>query len=514
MKKILFISIILLAVLMSCTDLDVEVYHDIVSENFFKTELQVLTAAGPAYTNLKGYVKPEGVYGLNELTTDELLIPTRGSHWDNAGIYRRFHKHEWTIEEGDINAAWSYVYTGVSSCNRIIYIYEQVEEKTEALLSVSNELKTVRAFYLYVGLDLFGNIPIVYSYDVPEEYAPANNTSIEVFDFIESEITEGITLLNNANDISTYGRINRYGAYTLLAKLYLNAEVFTGESMWDETIEACDSVIESGRYSLNEDYYANFSFDNETQTVENIFVIPFDDIEAPDWGGPGMFQLNLWTMHFSSAPTYNMSSGGWNGMCAVPSFYRSYDENDIRRAQWLVGVQYGASGEVLYCTQERNGDTLNFTVDLTSLEVSYENEGARWAKYDYTDATNSQLRNDFVVFRYTDVLLMKAEALMRKNGGAATAEAVDLVNQIRARAFPDDASKLYTTSTLTLDELLAERGREFAGENLRRNDLIRFGKYNDPTDFRPVAAADHYNLFPIPSDQISTNPNLTQNPGY
>jgi hypothetical protein len=125
-----------------------------------------------------------------------------------------------------------------------------------------------------------------------------------------------------------------------------------------------------------------------------------------------------------------------------------------------------------------------------------------------------QLKNDFVVFRYADVLLMKAEALMRKNGGAATQEAVDLVNQVRARAFPGDDSKLYTTSTLTLYAILAERGWELSGEGWRRNDLIRFGKYNDPCDFRPIAADEHYNLFPIPQDQINANPNLNQNPGY
>lgn len=511
MRKIPFIFIILLAIITSCTDLDVEVYHDIVSENFFKTELQVLSAAGPAYTKLKPYVVPEGVYGLNELTSDELLIPTRGSHWYNAGIYQRFHKHEWTTEEGDINGAWNYVFTGVSTCNRIIYIYDQVEEKTDALLTVSNEIKAVRSFYFYVGLDLFGNIPIVDDYDVPDDYAPANNTSAEVFQFIENELIKGIPLLNASFNTTTYGRFHRYAAFTLLAKLYLNAEIFAGESKWDEAIQACDSVIESGKFSLNKNYYANFFIENES-SPENIFVIPFDDLEAVDWGSA--FNLNLWTLHFSSAPTFDMAEGGWNGMCALPSFYRSYDSTDIRRDQWLVGVQHGSSGEVLYCTEEKLGDTLEFTVDLTSLEVAYENEGARWAKYDYTGAQNYQLNNDFVVFRYADVLLMKAEALMRKNGGTATEEAVALVNQIRARAFPEDPSKLYTTGTLTLDELLAERGREFAGENLRRNDLIRFGKYNDPTEFRPGGADQHYNLFPIPQSQLNTNPNLVQNPGY
>ncbi len=511
MKKIIYISIFFAVALISCTDLDVDVYHDIVSENFFKTERQVLAAAGPAYTNLKGYPVPESIYALNELSTDELLIPTRGAHWYNEGMFQRLHKHEWNTEENFINNSWGYFSAGISSCNQIISIYDQVEEKNEALLSVANEIRAVRSFYFYVGLDLFRNIPIVDTYEVPDEYAPPNNTGKEVFDFIENELVEGIPLLNNNIDTKTYGRFHRYAAFTLLAKLYLNAEIFTGEAKWDETIEACDSVINSGTYSLSEDYYANFVRNNENST-ENIFVIPYDDLEEVDWGK--VFNLHLWTMHFSSAPTYNMSEGGWDGMCALPSFYRSYDSTDIRRDQWLVGVQTSASGQVLYCTQEKIGDTLDFTVDVTSLESAGENEGARYIKYDYTNAQNYQLANDFVVFRYADVLLMKAEAIMRKNGGVATDEAVALVNQIRARAFPDDASKLYTTSTLTLDELCAERGREFAGENLRRNDLVRFGKFNDPADFRPNGADDHYNIFPIPADQISTNPHLTQNPGY
>jgi len=513
MKKLLFLSIIILAGLFSCTDLDVEVYHDIVGETYFKTERQVLSAAGPAYTSLKGIVKPEGVWGLNVLTTDEMLIPTRGAHWYNAGIYQRFHKHEWTTEEGDINAAWNFIYTGVSNCNRPIYIYEQVEEITPALISVMNELKALRAFYYFVALDLFGNVPLVDRYDVPDEYAPANNSRQEVFNFVEEEISEGTSVLNSSVDMTTYGRFHRYAAFTLLAKLYLNAEVFTGQAMWDECIKACDSVIYSGKFSLADDFFENFIAENEG-SPENIFVVPYDDVEAVDWGGPGMFQLHLWTLHFTSNLTYDMAQGGWNGMCALPSFYKSYDTTDIRRNAWITGLQFSSSGDTLYCNQEKRGEPLIFTVDITSLEASFEDEGARWVKYDYIDAKNMQLRNDFVVFRYADVLLMKAEALMRKNGGVANAEAVDLVNELRTRAFPGDDSKLYTTSTLTLDALLAERGWELSGEGWRRNDLVRFGKYNDVLDFRPEAADDHYNLFPIPQDQISANPNLTQNQGY
>jgi hypothetical protein len=366
-------------------------------------------------------------------------------------------------------------------------------------------------------LDLYGNVPIVTRFDVEPGFAPVNNTRKQVFDFVKQELENGIPVLNNKVDLTTYGRFHRYVAFTTLAKLYLNADVFVGEEMWDEAIAACDSVINCGAYSLSEDYFENFAIYNEP-SKENIFVIPFTNVLAADWGDeiypPRMFQHHLWTLHFNGGARFDTEQGCWDGMCAVPSFYNSYDELDIRRAAWLTGIQFSSTGDTLRCNQEKNGQVLDYTPSLTSLENAYENEGARIAKYDYTEASNSQLENDFVLFRYADVLLMKAEALIRKNGGVANQEAVDLVNQIRERAFPDNPEKLYTTSTLTLEALLAERGWEFAGEGIRRNDLIRFGKYNDPADFRPTKTSDIYNLFPIPQDQINANPNLTQNPGY
>jgi hypothetical protein len=373
----------------------------------------------------------------------------------------------------------------------------------------------LRGFYYYQLLDIFGDVPLVDSFNVAVGFAPSRNSRAEVFHFVEKELKEGIPLLNNTVDMTTYARFNRYAAFTLLAKLYLNAEVYIGEPKYDEVIAACDSVILSGKYELSSDYFSNFAIENEG-SAENIFVIPFSNLDAVDWGDvlpPRMFNHHLWTLHFTGTQTFNCEQGGWDGFCAIPSHYRSYDETDIRRTMWLTGQQLSYVGDTLYCNQEKSGQPLVYTVDLTDIDCG-ENEGARLAKYDYTNARNNQLSNDFAVFRYADVLLMKVEALMRKNGGVATQEAVELANLVRARAFPDDNSKLYTTATLTMDELLAERGREFAGEGLRRNDQIRFGVYNKPVGFRTVEAADKYNVFPIPQDQINANPNLIQTPGY
>jgi starch-binding outer membrane protein, SusD/RagB family len=522
MKKIVIIcSVLVMAVVLSCTDLDPVVYSEIVNENFFKTEEQVLSAAGPAYQSLNAYPSANGVWAINELTTDEVMIPTRGIHWYNDGIFQRFHRHTWIPTEFIINYSWTATYAGITNCNRVIYQYEIIQQETgepsQALITVNNELKCLRGLYYFILMDLFGNVPIVDSFNVPLGFAPKNNTRAEVFQFIESDVTKGIPTLNNTVDMTTYARFNRYAAFALLAKLYLNAEVYTGQPRLDDAIAACDSIILQGKYSLNDDYYDNFAINNEN-SPENIFVIPFSDLDPPFWGDETyparMFNHHLWTLHFNGTQTFNCEQGGWDGFCALPSFYYSYDASDIRRTQWLAGQQFSYTGDTLYCSVEKSGQPLVYTPEVNSLEEAAENEGARWAKYDYTNARNNQLANDWVFFRYADVLLMKAEALMRKNGGIASQEAVDLANQVRARAFPDDNSKLYTTATLTLSELLAERGRELACEGWRRNDQIRFGVFNDPADFRPDAAAATYNLFPIPQDQINANPNLAQNPGY
>jgi hypothetical protein len=207
---------------------------------------------------------------------------------------------------------------------------------------------------------------------------------------------------------------------------------------------------------------------------------------------------------------HDEQQGGWNGFCAVPSFYNSYDPADVRLNSWLVGPQFTASGEPLKL--QASNEQLVYTVGVTSLESAADNEGVRLVKYNYTGAQNFTLNNDFAIFRYADVLLMKAEALMRKNGGTATQQAVDLVNDVRARAFEPDEP--YTVSTLTLDALLSERGWEFAGEGWRRNDLIRFDKFDDPWQFKREPSEPFRTIFPIPQNQLNANPNLVQNEGY
>jgi hypothetical protein len=517
MKKGFIASVLsLVAFTFSCTKLEEDVYDTITNENFYQTEAQVLAAAGPAYSNLRAFPNPENVWGLNELTTDEIVLPTRGVDWYNGGIFQRLQKHTWTSSEPSFNNAWRLIYANVNNCNRVIYQFSQLANKSEAVAAVEQELRGLRAFNYFFGLDLFGNIPYVTRFDVPKDFAPAKLERPQVYDSVEADLVRVIPQLSNQIDVTTYGRFHRYAAFATLAKLYLNAQVYTGTPQWDKAIAACDSVINSGKFLLSSGFFANFAVNNET-SKENIFVIPYDNKLPQDWGSGGvtarMFQLQNWTLYFTGNQAFNMSEGGWNGLCAVPSFYNSYDPGDVRRKAWLVGPQFTPTGAPIYL--QASTTPLSYKVNVTSIEGAGPDEGARLAKYDYTGATNFSLSNDYVVFRYADILLMKAEALMRKSGGVATAEAVSLVNQVRARAFPDDATKLYTPATLTLNALLDERGWEFAGEAWRRNDQIRFNTFNGGTwEFKPTPTDPQRNIYPIPQEQLNANPNLKQNPGY
>jgi hypothetical protein len=512
MKKILY-TILILAISFSCTDLTEEVYDTVVVSNFYKTEEQVLSAAGAAYNGIRAFPMVFKAWGLSEFSSDIMMIPTRGSDWYNSGIYQRFHHQEWTTEDGIIKDTWEVLYGNISTCNRLLYQFENVEEKSDALLAVIEEIKGLRAFYYYWLCDFYGNVPLVTKYDVPDDFAPENNTREEVYNFVEEQLLNAIPAISGDFNASTYGRFHRWAAYATLAKLYLNSEVFIGEPRWNDCIEICDEIINSGNFSVSDgDYFSNFAIENEN-SKDNIFSLVYDDVYTEDWSG--MLNIQCWTLHFQGNKAYGGTKGGWNGICGTPSFVKSYDQDDVRLDSWAIGLQLDTSGDTIYCTKTSAGQPLIYSVDVQSLENAREEDGARIAKFDYTGYSSYCLNSDYPVFRYADILLMKAEALMRLNGGAATSEAVDLVNQVRARAFPDNPEKLYTVSTLTLESLLAERGWEFAGEHWRRNDLIRFGKFLSGTwTFKEETTAEYRKLFPIPQSQLNANPNLKQNPGY
>jgi starch-binding outer membrane protein, SusD/RagB family len=524
-KFLSLIAVILaMAIAPSCTELEETLYTEIRSEDFYKTQEEVISALAPAYGDLRWL---GDVFLLTTMNTDHTLIPTRGRHWYDGGHWQRMHEHTWTSETPQINGVWGYGFDRVNRANMLIYQLQQLDNiDTELRDRFIAELKMIRAFGYYHLIDFFGNVPIVDRFDVEPGYAPPNNTDFQagrtaVFNFIEKDLLDNINNLSENVDRSTYGRFNKWTAHAMLAKLYINSEVWTGTGRWDDVIAHCDAIINSGNYQLEGNYFNNFTARNEG-SQENIFVIPYDETRT-DWG----LIFFWWGHHYAMQRKFNTANGPWNGFCALPSHYKSFDEDDLRRNGWLVGKQYSSTGEPLICSEESAPNPLELTVDFTNIYDQSDNatydhrnaleyHGARLVKWEITALPAWSMGNDFAVYRYADVLMLKAEALMRKNGGAATQEAVDLVNEVRARAFANPGGKLYTTETLDMDALLLERGWEFYFEAMRRNDLIRFGKFvrGEWEFFNRSNEGDYRNVMPIPQPRRNANPNLNQNPGY
>lgn len=541
----------------SCTNLDEELYGEVTPENFFQTEEEYVAALGAAYTAFQSYATGD-ILSLQETTTDEMVVPTRGQDWDDGGMWRRTHLHSWTYEDVYTNGGWNFGFGGVSTANRLIFQFQtlvdngQVDQATaDAFIA---ELETVRGFFYWQLIDLYGNVPLVLDFATAEA-TPPTVPRADVYAAIVSDLETAVPKLSRAVDGTTYGRMNYYAGQTLLAKLYLNAEVYAGTAQWAKVITACNEVINSGAYSLESNYFANFNVDNSGSS-EFIFAIPYDEVYFRD------FQMAVRTLHYGSQLTYNLKQQPWNGFCTLEEFYNSYEDEDLRkgdvgtldgpagrRGNFLAGYQY-TSGGVLVEDQsfevpildrqpapllgDPDGAPLNFgnmfsgQPQVNELGPQcYRQSGVRIGKWEIGMGSDpGSMSNDYAVFRYADVLLMKAEALWRQGNEA---EALALVNQIRARAGVADLTTLDGPLSFDVEggdvaggELFNEIGREMFAENFRRQNLIRWGYFTDvekwllpfynPGDV--VKTDDYTTLFPVHRDKLEANPNLDQNPGY
>ena len=487
----------------ACTDLDAEVFDRAEASKFPANEEELLSTVGSTYGQLRGFLDP--VLVLNEATTDELVVPTRGPDWYDNGSWQQMAEHEWSpVSPGQINGSWEWAYRVIAGANINLAALEASELEVEGKEAIVGELRVLRAFAYFWLMDMFGNVPII-TEDSPVGNPP-QNTRQEVYDFVEKEITEALPDLKDEIGVIAYSRFTKGAANTLLAKLYLNAEVYTGTPQWEKALEAANAVINSeAGYELNPEYLENFAVNNGSNTdtyKENIFAIPYDKVLA------GGMNMHMRTLHYAQGAAYGLSSNPWNGFATRAEFYSKFSDEDKRKAMWLEGPQLNAAGEVITFVDAVDGELkdLVFTPQINSLEKAFGNEGVRNVKYEVQrNNTRNDQDNDLVVFRFADVLLMKAEALVRLGRAG---EAVEIVNLVRERAGVDPIA------TVTLESLLEERGRELAWEGWRRNDLIRFGKYTGSTWQFKTNTQPFRQLFPIPSQQISNNPNLVQNTGY
>lgn len=477
---------LVLILLQSCVnDLNESVYDQIPQTEFGKNSEQLAALIGPLYAGLGQYYQVNK--DLNTVSDDQVVV-VRDGGWKDNDKWLRYKNHTYSpvLDDVTLNDLWKWIYENVTAINT------QLANPNITDIHTIAELKTLRAFYHYQALDNFGNAIIA---DKISSESPKQSKRAQLYAFVESELLAAIPDLLE-KDASNYGRMNKYVGLMVLAKLYLNAEVYTGTPQWQKAIDACTQIITSNKYSIAGDFFSTFKTNNES-APEAILSIPFD---ASKRGG---FDLHTLTLNNLSAATYSLNTGAWNGFATQTDFYNTFDDVDIRKKMWLVGQQYKANGDSIF-----DGDTpFAYTPEIPSFNLTGKvanAAGARPVKYEIALGSTGNLDNDFVIYRLSDVYMMRGEAYFRLGNTTSALEDINFISTKRG---------LDAYTTLTLDIILAERGRELAWEYHRRQDLIRFGQFNKAWQFKEVSPA-YTEIYPIPASQLALNPNLIQNSGY
>lgn len=487
------VALVVLLVMAGCEAPDQEVFSGYTPDEIASSDnpavLAVLKAT--AYSTIVGsWGGHNSIWSLHEVASDEMVIAHKGADWEDGGQWIRVHRHQYGPTEESINNGWSYMFTAIGEINLLIQQYPDVE----ALVA---EMRVLRALVYLWLIDAYGNVPVILETDT--DPTPPTVSRADVFTFIEQSVLNNLSLLPETSGNTT---LNQTSARMILAKLYLNAEVYTGTARWADAETQIDAIINSGNYSLASNFFDNFAAENEG-SPENMLALPYDEDNA------GGFNLAQMTGHYLTQETFRLQEQPWNGYASLEAFYNAYDNNDSRKLGFLAGPQFSADGTRLMDLSaedsDPDGQALTFTPEINELTPnSLRQAGVRVGKFEYETGAQQSLNNDFPIFRYGDLLLMKAEVRWRQGDDAT---ALDFINQIRQRAGADPLT------TLDGDILLAERGREMFAEGYRRSDLIRFGRYNDAWWEKPASPAS-VNIFPIPQGQIDVNADLQQNPGY
>lgn len=491
------------ALAFSCTDLDVN-NSDFLNGvgEYPENEGQAIAAANQVFTRTQGLADWGGWWFLQEVPADAVVAPTRGSDWDDGGKWRSLHTHNWGPTTEAVEQLWRQIYETMTRANKVIEMIEPAAEGNEGLTKLLAQLKVTRAYWYWVAIDNFGDVPMPITFTGADPF-PARTPRAQVYDFCVNEILDNIDNLPNAVPGVASSSINKGTAYSILTKLYINAEVYTGTAQWQNAINSADQVLAMG-YILEGDVRAPF-LTNNAASKENIYTVPYDELNLTG------FNLHMRTLFYLNQLTFNMAVQPWNGFAMMEDFYNTFEAEDERNYAFLVGQQYALDGTALIDADADNSPVV-LTPNIPALNMSasvyskaeIRHSGTRNAKYEIKDGARDNLSNDFAIFRLADIMLLKAEAQVRL-GGAGAGDA--MVNSIRSRA------GLTTPGGYTLDAILAERGKELMWEGVRRNDLIRHNKFSQVW-WEKNNTDPNRKLFPIPQFALNANPNLTQNLGY
>ena len=412
--------------------------------------------------------------------------------------------HKITPDNARLETCWgTYLFPGIGAANAVIASMEASPMKDD-LKALIAETRALRAYGYYYAMDYFGNVPLFTEAKVDANDLPKTASRKEVYEFVVKEFTEAAAELPSIKEVNRtayYPRLTKEAEYTALASVYLNAEVYAGEAHWADVVTMCDHVIGTNAYSLENKVGDCFLATNEANSTEVISSFAVDPSKGVDGN-----EFILYTQHALDQKKYNLSFAPANGYCFTDDALKRYEEGDERLELLEYGPQYYQDGVTPLCDDKGTQLVLTTIKDMVAAQ---DNEGYRVLKYSPIGVawSGSKADNDYILERYSNVLLMKAEALFRQ--GIQLDEALELVNQVRRRSGVADWDEL------TLKKIEEERAREFIWENQRRRDMIRFGSYFTDTWFYKTGVTEEWRgIYPIPAIQLNNNPNLKQNPNY
>ncbi|WP_046368487.1 RagB/SusD family nutrient uptake outer membrane protein [Flavihumibacter petaseus] len=448
-------------------------------------------------------------FNLQELTTDEAAWS-----WQNDAGIRGLKEMSWSANNPIVNGVYYRAFFQITVCND--FIRQSTDDKiasrgftgtdAEEIKKYRAEARFLRAYQYWVLMDLFANPPFVDENSPIATGLPKQISRADLYAWIEAELTaiDGELAEPRTNE---YGRADKAAAWALLARLYLNAKVYTGTDKNTEAITWCKRIIDAG-YTLHPDYRELTLADNNLNADENIFMIAYDAQYTQNWGG------TTYLAHGPAAVPGDISgtSGTWGGLRHPEQFTDLFEDpsgNTDKRAQFYTSGQNKQMTELYVST---DGYSSN----------KYRNKTRSGDPAPHADPNGNWADIDFPLFRLGEIYLIFAEAVLRGGSGGSQDEALDYINELRTRAYDGETDGNITAGELNLDFILDERGRELYYEAHRRTDLIRYNRFTTEAylwawkgGVQAGRGADaKYNIFPLPATDLSSNPNLHQNSGY
>ena len=463
--------------------LEDKVYDKLVPDNFFQNDGEAIAAVNAIYGSLNGtgwdyYGPGNGLFPIMQDGTTDVFAAT------GPGIFNDLTNFQWKVDEYNIMVNWQDIYKGISYANYILqYLPAAGKVSPDIKKRIIAEAKTGLGLFYKDLTEMWGDVPLITSFDEGLQGYPSRTSKKEVLDYAVKNLNEAIPDLPVSYGAADYGRFTQGAAYGILCKIYLQ------EKKWDSVNYVCDKILANG-YSLDANYSSLFAAQNQNNKEFILVRLSSTDFNVgndyPTYSLPPDFKL-----------PDGVSIQAWNGYRVRRAFYETFDPADARRK--LILTKYANT----------NGDTTFLNAPLDVLFMKYQIDPGAFIVFG---------SNDIPIIRLADILLAKSEALNELNG--PNQQSVDLINQIRGRAFNNDATKLKTLADFPSKEalnewILKERGWELYFEGHRRMDLIRHSKFLQKAQERGVTeATDKRLLFPIPQSELDANPGLVQNPGY